>query len=374
MSISASTCVNSPHDPSKVKMANSHSKFWKKCLQITGIAILVLLIGVGAFAAIKIIQTQQIRETSTVSQIRVNAQVGSLELEHLTGGNCQTFQDDLEEVDTLAKEDLPTWDSEALHQRYTKLSIVGAGGEGVVFKVFEKGTGTIKALKIGNNCGLYSQQRHAIASANMLLNQQLTPHFTRVYQSFLLSTIRHYDFVSQNPFEIVKAPLKETVPIIRKGLLMEFLDGDLEKIWHGMPYVEKLSSLVQIASAEHLLNRRFGVQVVDASGFMLRNVFFKRLTETDLFRGKKLIDYDFWRYAIGERIFYLPRPQLLIKLGDYDQWECSSCLTSLEKQREIRKLRGFQKPFFRLLSGITETHLEQLFQLPNTTVSILELT
>lgn len=136
---------------------------------------------------------------------------------------------------------------------------------------------------------------------------------------------------------------------------MELLDGDLEMKFFEFPEMKRLAIEIQCCSAREKL-KEYQTEVSD---FKLRNVFWKKICESDQFRGQRIQDFDFWKYTLEGHDFYLPKIDELIKLGDYDSWTTtlfedsetpkhpSSFLTSLclKHQKTIEELKKlFPKP------------------------------
>lgn len=213
----------------------------------------------------------------------------------------------------------------AMYRRGTGL---GGGGEGAVVKVTDRKTEQIRALKISNNCHLLYESE-VLAVIDFILDREISPHLTKVYQMMKIPCARNpviFKETGVDPWveptedaDFVNDPKGEE-PLMRYGFEMELLDGDISRISPTLTPMEKCAIEVQAASIHHILNNSFDTYVSDDK---YRNIFYKQLDETVTFKGKKLINYDFWKYTFDGTEFYIPRMKYLIKLGDYDGWSCN---------------------------------------------------
>ncbi len=218
-------------------------------------------------------------------------------------------------------------DNTLLKKMYKKKKFLGGGGEGVVYKVLKKDNGTSKALKIALSS---SYPKEVITIVSYLLSTNQTPHLTRVDRILLVPTtsnplevfnVKKDDFVKgqsaeKDEFSFKnKEFYKDRREYLRTGIEMELLDGDIEKLYLQMDPIKQSAIMLQACSAIKKLNQ-FCITVCD---FKTRNIFYKKL-EDQTFKGKRLADYDYWKYTIEGNDFYIPRMDILIKLGDYDQW------------------------------------------------------
>lgn len=214
-----------------------------------------------------------------------------------------------------------TLDNTALKRIFKKKKLIGGGGEGAVFEVRKKCSsqrfkiaGIPKALKITQT---HPYPKEVVSVINHLLNTNQTPHLTRVDRIFKVPT-------TANPLQVfevegkdfVKAPLSEgEKPGVRSGLEMELLEGDIEKFYPELSPAQQMAIMIQAYSAMEKLNQ----YRTDVSDFKLRNIFYKTLGD-ETFKGKRMADYDYWKYTLSGHDFYVPRMEILIKLGDYDGW------------------------------------------------------
>ncbi len=207
-----------------------------------------------------------------------------------------------------------------LKKIYKKKEALGGGGEGIVFKVIQKDIGSDKALKIAMN-PFYPKE--VITIISHLLNTNQTPHLTRVDRILTIpATANPLEVLNVEGDNFVKDQSIEENEFYKgigerlcTGIEMELLDGDLEKLYPLMESIKQSAVMIQAHSALIKLNQ-FCITVCD---FKPRNIFYKKLGN-ETFKGERLADYDYWKYTIKGDDFYLPRMDILIKLGDYDQW------------------------------------------------------
>ena len=118
----------------------------------------------------------------------------------------------------------------------------------------------------------------------------------------------------------------------RRAYLMELLQGDLEKIYgKGLSKKIETAFMVQIKSIQLILTSR---SVCHHESHKCRNIVYKTVGPEDLFQGKAMIDFDFWKYVFGQYEFYLPRQEYLIKLADYDSWQV---METIDDERKPEK-------------------------------------
>lgn len=73
-----------------------------------------------------------------------------------------------------------------------------------------------------------------------------------------------------------------------------------------------MAFIVQIKSIQNILDSN---GVCDHESGRWKNIVYKTVGPEDLFQGKAMIDFDFWKYVFGQYEFYLPKPEYLIKFA-----------------------------------------------------------
>jgi hypothetical protein len=224
--------------------------------------------------------------------------------------------------------------------RYDCRGILGGGGSAMVYSVLEKASGKLKAYKIGDR-GI---DRPIEIFINYLLEDEHTPHLTRIEGTFISRSAlsRKPEAYPQqrlaNPALTVEE-FERLDPVFKKEVfsdcfsyaaskkqnitLMEILEGNLRNEGYT------LAQAIQLCTTLNLLSNGFDIITSDQKP---KNVFYKTITAEDVFRGKRLIDYDYWHYRLGDHDFYIPRQEKLVKLGDYDQWYVESSIKSMDEE------------------------------------------
>lgn len=235
----------------------------------------------------------------------------------------------------------PHFTEEQVKAGFSQFSKISSGGEGTVFKVMENSTGRIKALKVSR---MISACEGSLIPFLQFLGENVTPHLTLVGDSFQVSALQDFSYFSATQFE------KRAFSY--RCFTMDCLEGDLEAI----PFLQEYQ--VQQISVLHILES-YNIQMYDHKR---RNILYKKLDENDQFRGKKMVDYDYWHYTVEEYHFYLPKPEYLIKFADYDSWKVltftDKCVEkhSWLSPKNLTELSGrFPKP-----GGIDDTKILKL--------------
>lgn len=207
-----------------------------------------------------------------------------------------------------------------LEKRFEKWDFLGSGGEGSVYLVIDRTTEEKKALKIAkNNERLLPNQRKTAEVVGKILSKGLSPHLTRI--DTLLSIrclIGRIAAAKEGPGffgGVLEGMAKEYFP--RRGFLMEKMEGNLGEIYHDLSEEQKLVLKIQILSIQLLLESE---GVCPSESGKHKNVLYKKLGPEDVFKGVRLCGFAFWKYVFGKYALYLPRPDFLVKLGDYDPW------------------------------------------------------
>lgn len=239
---------------------------------------------------------------------------------------------------------------------------LGKGSSGSVFAVFDKKDGKEKAYKYAD-----ALKYDIEIVINEALDKGYTPHLTKIYSIIKLKDAAGLyslgelgqGVIDKNlPYEIflanfivsaqayekfIKSILNASLPedywvythsdfYARAITLMEKIDGDLRK-----RHTQKtLADKIQLASACFIMDQVFNTLIEDHEDY---NIFYKILTDSDTFQGKKLIDFDYWLYKIGNDAFYIPKPDYILKLGDYDDW--SVCSAQRERINPVEFLRVY---------------------------------
>ncbi|MES2199157.1 MAG: hypothetical protein V4489_03195 [Chlamydiota bacterium] len=241
-----------------------------------------------------------------------------------------------------------------LLQDYQPIEFIAQGGHGDVVGAMDKKTKLPVAIKIDPRA---PNSNDVLISTKV--NEALveTPHLTRIYE-LLKSPIL---YVPRKPYDETTLPqhsrlsfktFKENFfhPVIYSSRIknprlsfnmitvMEKLESDLQALGPSKEDNEIFG--FQVDYTYQLLERKYGVEVRDRSW---KNVVYKELTPEDLFNGKRLIDYKYWKYQINGVDSYIPRPKLLIKLCDYDcgmipvESTSSACQTSSVPSKDFPK-------------------------------------
>lgn len=208
-----------------------------------------------------------------------------------------------EEIYEEGRKEWDVLDHEEMSNQFLYRRLIKKGGQGTVFEVERASTAGIKALKI-THAFLHP---FLLPCIKAIVNHGLTPHLTPVENFFKVPG-------NQSPFD-VQQHFREHQCYVMEKLTGEFPDIPQDSD-DSDPALQEDIYEVQLASTLHLL-KKLRVGVVDYKG---RNILYKKLDDTDLYRGERLIDFDFWKYKVESYAFYVPRPKFLIKLVDYDSW------------------------------------------------------
>lgn len=251
--------------------------------------------------------------------------------------------------------------------------LLGRGAEGYVYEGVSSFNNKNLALKF-TSC--YADTALLFPRINDAINS--TPHLTKIVAAH--TAIVHYtnnseapkfgindsvpQFLQSHPSLFFVRETNEgcTLPLrdLRCVTVMEKLEGDLEA------YSDKNRNIymaqqhnpfdlydLQTIFTVRMIAKNHGLTRLDPK---YRNVFYKKLTEEDTFKGKKLIEYDYWKYRICEQEFYIPKTDLLIKLGDYDMWQVTECPPNSD-EISAAKEEKFQSTFQDVRIGRTLTKI-----------------
>lgn len=207
-----------------------------------------------------------------------------------------------------------------LENRFKKVCFVGSGGEGNVYEVKENNSDKTMALKIANNNWEVTEDNKRVVEIISVIGV-ISPHLTKINELFSVRcpvlaklTGRKKDTFFEMEYD------KESKTFDRRAMLLELLDGDVSNLQNLLSLKEKITLKIQMASISLIL-RQQGVNIADS--LKPKNVLYKTVDSEDLFQGKTMIDFDFWKYVFGKQSFYLPTPKYLFKLADYDPWTIS---------------------------------------------------
>lgn len=208
-----------------------------------------------------------------------------------------------------------TWTTNAeLVKRYRRLEPIGAGGGGNVCRVWDKKTNQAMAMKLSH--GLIGQH-YMSESIPYLLDTGITPHLTRTYNAYA-SKMAVPIVAAEPPNFFVDAPPNASRKGSMQVLTMELMTGNLQKDESYFSEKELLTFEIQRTHATRRL-KSLGLVLSDSEKD--RNVFYKPLDRTDCFQGYSMKDFDYWKYNIDGYDIYVPRPDYLLKLGDFDIWQ-----------------------------------------------------
>lgn len=257
-----------------------------------------------------------------------------------------------------SKQTLATMREEDLKMRFEKGGLLGVGYEGSVCSLKDKIDGKEKALKIAQR----KPSETVFEAVKDIRDKELSMHVIRVYEKFNVRVpyLKWEDQILNNTIRIfsVESGSKNIVHRMGEfpkeeietnlGILMERANGTMRNL--------KMTDAfeVQIWSIEELFKRKYGIIPLDTGA---PNMFYKTVTEEDVFRGEHLMDYPYWKYKIDDYVFYVPRQDKLIMLGDFgmfsviDESENYDTKGSEEINKRLSEL--FEK-FGQLPEGITE--------------------
>lgn len=237
--------------------------------------------------------------------------------------------------------------------RFQVLELLGGGGKGLIFKVFDKKDNIEKAYKVKDEGIRFGLEQ----VLNTLIDKSYTPHLIHLEGSFSSNSYCVWSgapFSSMKPSRLLKeypeyalvrphinkTELDNLDPKLKDDIypygienqtkqevtLMEVVEENLDKTGYTLPQKVQMMSIRNI-----LLN--CGIQVTDQKP---KNVFFKTLTAEDKFNGKVLLDHDYWHYRLNGEDFYIPKQERIIKLGDYDGWtlKCENDLKITESEMD----------------------------------------
>lgn len=207
-----------------------------------------------------------------------------------------------------SQESWPLLTRKTIEETYLDPIRIGNGGQGIVFRVRLASTSAIRAVKIS----FLLDHNPVFPTLKYIQNQDLTPHLTRIEDFFKVER-------SESPFDTAHQgcllTVHRTSPVSNGCYVMEYMEGDLSKLTDVEALQWKVFTIQQAATIQVL--DQFRVSIGD---YQTRNILYKKLDESDTYKGKRLIDFDFWKYTIEEHAFYVPRPNYLIKFADYDSW------------------------------------------------------
>jgi hypothetical protein len=272
-------------------------------------------------------------------------------------GGCQAAQE-MEQLGLKASHPLCSMDNAALFQRFKYQRAIGGGGSGSVFEVIDKTNDRCCALKC-SSASCFAKP--VIPLLNQLLDKELTPHLTRMYEQYThFLSLPASKTLERGPAGLFfKEGTAEGRKVEFTLYLMERMEGDMEKKYATLSKTEQAAFQIQIASTHLLLQSQYGITISDDK---LRNILYRKLTAEDRVEGKRLQDFDYWKYEVGGMDFHLPRSTYIFKLADYDEWqttyfERAPCVPSTKVQRE--------KVLDRLQSvGFSLEQAQQLFSKP----------
>lgn len=233
-------------------------------------------------------------------------------------------------LNTLAVHNRPIFTNECLTNRFTKFKKIGKGGDGIVFEVVDKASNIHKAIKINTYAEKWlPRSLKYVYPVLDVLNLNYTPHLTHIEEIIKIET-EDDEFSIEEPKSsnfVASSEGKSKIKYL-PAIVMECLDGDLEKKFKGLSSLERDAIAVQSVATRALLEN-WGVKVGD---YKLRNMFYKKLDINDIFNGKRLIDFDYWKYTLDCLDFFIPRQEYLLKFGDFDSWTNIVVLNELEKK------------------------------------------
>lgn len=218
---------------------------------------------------------------------------------------AQFWEPTLKGPSAVDRKDVVGITNASLSERFIGMQEIGKGGYGSVYRVKDVSTKKNYALKIFDT--FHSAFTHEVIrySTSFLLDQGVTPHLTRCYETHRI--VKNYND------DVSKAPK----PGDKQMLLMEALDGDLEKNHTAFSFEQRVVFQLQNTHVVDKLRNLFHIQVEDNQQ---KNRFFVGLSSEHMFRGYRLTDFDFWKYRVMGVDGYIPKPKHLLKLGDYDPW------------------------------------------------------
>jgi len=95
---------------------------------------------------------------------------------------------------------------------------------------------------------------------------------------------------------------------------MERIDGTLLSIQYGPRFQDSIEEiLIQVL---HAISTYQALKI-SHNDLHFGNIMFQYITPSTTWNGKRLVDYDYFEYIIGETSIYIPRTRLLIKIGDF---------------------------------------------------------
>lgn len=195
-------------------------------------------------------------------------------------------------------------DENTFAKRYALGPYMTNGGQGEIYHLSDLANQAKRILKISRA----RINKYLLPSLKYISQKGLSPHLTAIYAWFTTTFEKHHPLGILSPVD---------ANVTMKGYIMEKLDGDLTKLSTEEYKKNNMIFQIQIAATLHLLE----TLKIEAADLKARNILYKKLDETDLYKEQKLINYDYWKYKIETHTFYLPRPLYLIKLADFDSWD-----------------------------------------------------
>lgn len=245
--------------------------------------------------------------------------------------------------------------SEELTSCFQRLKFCGSGGEGCVYAVQETGTGNRYALKVSSNNWKTDQTNKKVEEKISALLKNDSPHLLNIrffsIQSLVFAKLAG---PKDEGFFNGKFGSSDNRLFNRRASLLELMDGDLESLYsNGLSEAQTLAFTIQILTAQFVLH---GNGIIDHDSYKWRNILYRKLGPEDVFRDKKLQDFDFWKYVINRHAFYLPKQDYIIKIGDCDSWLLTSEKIDLRLEKDLECV--FKR------ENTTIEKVERMFKMP----------
>jgi len=94
---------------------------------------------------------------------------------------------------------------------------------------------------------------------------------------------------------------------------MQRIDGSINKLFPMNDPVDENAVAIQVLHAI----ATYQTLKISHNDLHFGNIMFERITPATMWKGERLVDYDFFEYIIGETSIYIPRTRILVKIADF---------------------------------------------------------
>ena len=247
----------------------------------------------------------------------------------------QAVERPLEETPTLFFPLCEIIPQSQLLDSFEVIRFIASGGEANAWEVQNKRIGNRYALIVEHEMCLRTRQdKKKELVEHLLRNQQYNPHIAKIYGYFWIRNPNYPLNVNKNEKEGV---LAFKLSNIKSN---HVLDNTYESDPNATPY--RHAAWILELGLGNLESQSFNNLGMDFTTLQLskalnmhslyndsiltcdekeRNYIYIE-TSSQSYNGKRMNEYDFWRYTIGSHLIYLPKQSHIIKRVDYTGWIC----------------------------------------------------